>query len=176
MKKISIKYKTCKTIHLSNLHLTRQILTEILFCLNEIPFRRDYKSCRIGVVVRRCDGISSVILVLQFWDFVHCLLISFWFWSIFFKIWKQVFFRSTLPLMRAVTINFVETPISRFFPSKCPCPTTLVLLTRATLIWGVLSLQSASLTKQHSATRTRVRVNNCCRLPCPAYWTSPYVG
>ena len=38
---------------------------------------------------------------------------KFFFLKIFFS--SSFFFRSTLPLMRAVTINFVETPISRFF-------------------------------------------------------------
>jgi len=65
-----------------------------LFCLDEISFRRDYKSCRIGVVVvvvvrsfvvpqlwELCDGITFVILELHFWDLVHCLLISFCFGS-----------------------------------------------------------------------------------------------
>merc|ERR1712083_589763 len=63
------------------------------FCLDKISFRRDYKSCRIGVVVvvvvrsfvphlwKLCDGITSVILELPFWDLVHCLLISFCFGS-----------------------------------------------------------------------------------------------
>ena len=45
------------------------------FCLDEISFRRDYKSCRIGVVVvvvdvphlwKLCDGITFVILELHF--------------------------------------------------------------------------------------------------------------
>ena len=58
-----------------------------VFCLDEISFRRDYKSCRIGVVVvvrsfvphlwKLCDGITFVILELHFWDLVHCSLISF---------------------------------------------------------------------------------------------------
>merc|ERR1712212_699182 len=65
------------------------------FCLDEISFRRDYKSCQVGVVVvvrrsslfdvphlwKLCDGITSVILELPFWDLVHCLLISFCFGS-----------------------------------------------------------------------------------------------
>merc|ERR1711947_67464 len=64
------------------------------FCLDEISFRRDYKSCRVGVVVRcslsfvvvprlwkLCNGITFVILELHFWDLVHCLLISFCFGS-----------------------------------------------------------------------------------------------
>merc|ERR1712055_526609 len=62
------------------------------FCLDEISFRRDYKSCQVGVVVVRrssvvpqlwelCDGITFVILELHFWDLVHCLLISFCFGS-----------------------------------------------------------------------------------------------
>ena len=67
----------------------------LFFCLDEISFRRDYKFCRIGVVRCRCslsmsfvpdlwelcDGITSVILELHFWDLVHCLLISFCFGS-----------------------------------------------------------------------------------------------
>jgi len=66
------------------------IISIYLFCLDEIPFRRDYKSCRIGVVVvvddvphlwKLCDGITFVILELHFWDLVHCLLISFCFGS-----------------------------------------------------------------------------------------------
>ena len=69
---------------------------EMGFCLDEISFRQDYKSCRIGVVVvvvvvvvvdviphlwKLCDGITFVILELHFWDLVHCLLISFCFGS-----------------------------------------------------------------------------------------------
>jgi len=68
--------------------------SKIFFCLDKISFRRDYKSCQVGVVVVRrlslfvvpqlwelCDGITSVILELHFWDLVHCLLISFCFGS-----------------------------------------------------------------------------------------------
>ena len=59
------------------------------FWVDEISFRRGYRSCRIGVVRRRRSstfdvphlwklcGITSVILELHFWDLVHCLLISF---------------------------------------------------------------------------------------------------
>ena len=67
------------------------LLDDTHFCLDEISFRRDYKSCRIGVVRsssfdvphlwKLCDGITSVILELAFWDLVHCLLISFCFGS-----------------------------------------------------------------------------------------------
>ena len=60
------------------------------FCLDEISFRRDYKSCRIGVVVvvdviphlwKLCNFVTFVILELHFWDLVQCLLISFCFGS-----------------------------------------------------------------------------------------------
>merc|ERR1712090_74099 len=66
---------------------------KMIFCLDEISFRRDYKSCQVGVVVvcrssfvvpqlwELCDGITFVILELHFWDLVHCLLISFCFGS-----------------------------------------------------------------------------------------------
>ena len=60
------------------------------FCLDEISFRRDYKSCRIGVVVvvvvvvdvvphlwKLCDFVTFAILELHFWDLVQCFLISF---------------------------------------------------------------------------------------------------
>ena len=66
------------------------------FCLDEISFRRNYKSCQIGVVVdvdvvphlwKLCDGIIYVILELHFWDLVYCLLISFCFGS---KILKKI--------------------------------------------------------------------------------------
>merc|ERR1712208_227801 len=71
-------------------HSFRKLLLHQVFCLDEISFRRDYKSCRIGVVVRSsfvphlwklCDGITFVVLELHFWDLVHCLLISFCFGS-----------------------------------------------------------------------------------------------
>merc|ERR1712002_1221974 len=77
----------------SGLHYEPNSLSKYVdtFCLDEISFRRDYKSCRVDVVVRRsfvvpqlwelCDGITFVILELHFWDLVHCLLISFCFGS-----------------------------------------------------------------------------------------------
>ena len=44
------------------------------------------------------------------------ILKKFYFFKFFFL--QNCLFRSTLPLMWAVTINFVETPISRFFIFK----------------------------------------------------------
>ena len=55
-----------------------------IFCLDEISFRRDYNSCRIGVVVvvvvvvvdvvphlwKLCDFVTFAILELHFWDLV----------------------------------------------------------------------------------------------------------
>jgi len=88
--------KQQKRQNLSTLEINQAITLSnfICFCLDKISFRRDYKSCQVGVVVVRrlslfvvpqlwelCDGITSVILELHFWDLVHCLLISFCFGS-----------------------------------------------------------------------------------------------
>ena len=70
----------------------KRFLNRACFCLDEISFRRDYKSCRVDVVVivvnvvvpqlwKLCDVRTNVILGLHFWDLVQCLLISFCFGS-----------------------------------------------------------------------------------------------
>ena len=60
-----------------------------VFCLDEISFRQDYNSCRIGVVVvvvvvdvvphlwKLCDFVTFVMLELHFWNLIQCLLLSF---------------------------------------------------------------------------------------------------
>merc|ERR1711947_25099 len=68
-----------------------------LFALQDFLSRRNFISTRLslaGLVLfvcsssfdvphlwKLCDGITSVILELPFWDLVHCLLISFCFGS-----------------------------------------------------------------------------------------------
>ena len=64
-----------------------EVSEEADYCLDEISFRRDYNSCRIGVVVvvivvvvvvdviphlwKLCDFVTFVILELHLWNLVQ---------------------------------------------------------------------------------------------------------
>ena len=50
-------------------------ISGIIFCLDEISFRRDYKSCRIDVVVRRRPPIMETLQWDNFCNFGATLLV-----------------------------------------------------------------------------------------------------
>ena len=80
-----IHYPRCSK-HKNRIQIKKSFSNINCFCLDEISFRRDYNSCRIGVVVvvdvdvvrsfvphlwELCDFVTFAILELHFWDLVQ---------------------------------------------------------------------------------------------------------